>query len=65
MLVNLYTMNKCLVLRMEIDSPGKRFLSDFMRQEIEAFHGSLDIEADRDTDTEYVSLSFLTGGERE
>lgn len=62
-LVNLYTMDNCLVLRMEIDSPGKKLLSDFMRQEIEALHGRLDIEAD--TDTEYVSLSFLTGGESE
>lgn len=62
-LVNLYTMDNCLVLRMEIDSPVKKLLSDFMRQEIEALHGRLDIEAD--TDTEYVSLSFLTGGESE
>lgn len=64
-LVNLYTMNKCLVLRMEIDSPGMTLSLDNVYQEIEEFHGNLDIETDKDTDTKYVSLSFLTGGERE
>ena len=64
-LVNLFTKDNYLVLRMEIDSPEMTISLDNVYQEIEAFHGNLDIEADQDTDTKYVSLSFLSGGERE
>lgn len=63
LLVNLYTMEQCLVLRLEIDLPGVSLPSDFMKQEIETLHGKLHMERERNT--EYVSLSFRAGGERE
>ena len=59
-LVNLYTGDQCLVLRMELNSPEMRFPLEAMYQEINVLHGKLDTETDRDSKTVFVSLSFGT-----
>ena len=62
-LVNVDTTEKSIVLRMELDSPKVSLPSNFMREEIQALQGRLEMERERNT--EYISFSLRTGGERD
>ena len=60
-LVSLELSDVNLILRMELNRPGRSLPVDFMEKEIASLSGSLAIEEDEKT--EYVSLILPTGGE--